>query len=219
MARTSRAAVALDLDGTLIDARLRQVGVAAEALAWASAGRLDETRFWRFKRAGATTQGALLRLGYPEAVADLVAARWAERIEAADWLERDRALPGVAAALRRLRSAECPITVITARREADGAATSLAAAGLAPLVDGLRVVDPGNAAVAKAAVLRELGAPPFIGDSESDADAAARAEVCFVAVASGQRSRGYLARRGVVVAETLAGALRTLEARAPTTRA
>ncbi len=219
MARTRPPAIALDLDGTLIDARPRQVGVAAEALAWASAASLDEARFWRFKRAGASTRGALLQLGYPEAVAERAAARWANRVESPDWLARDRALPGVAAALRRLRAADCEVTVITARRVRDGAVASVRAAGLEPLVHGLRVVDPGDAAAAKSDVLRELGAPPFIGDSESDGDAAARAEVRFVAVASGQRSRGYLARRGLIVADTLAGALRALDAPAATRRA
>ncbi len=73
-----------------------------------------------------------------------------------------------------------------------------------------RVVDPGAAVVAKAAVLERLAPAGFIGDSDSDGEAAARAGIPFVAVATGQRSRSYLAQRGYVAARSLPAAVHTL---------
>jgi phosphoglycolate phosphatase-like HAD superfamily hydrolase len=211
--------LALDLDGTLIDARVRQVGVAVEAVRWAGAGELDETRFWRAKRSGATTRGALHALGYDRDVAERAARRWGERIETEEWLARDRALPGVRGVLARLRAGGQELAVITARRNVAGAGMSLRAAGLHESVEHLHVVDPGSAASAKAAVLRQLGHPPFVGDTESDAEASRLAGSRFIAVATGQRSRGYLSRHGCTVMGTLAGAVRALALARPTSAA
>ncbi len=207
MARTN---IAFDLDGTLINARPRQVGVASEALAWATGEALDERRFWRAKRAGATTLAALRRLGFSAATAEPVARRWAERIESDDWLEIDRALPGVRRVLAELRAAGTEITVLTARRRRQGARRSVEVAALAPLVDDLVVVDPRRAAAAKARSLRERGAGAFIGDTDSDGAAARAAGVPFAAVMTGQRSRAYLAGRGYLVGRSLGAALELL---------
>lgn len=193
--------------------------MAVEALRWAADAELDEPRFWRAKRSGANTRAALLGLGYEREIADRAAARWGERIEDDEWLARDRALAGVPGVLSRLRATGQEFAVITARRNAAGAEVSLRAAGLEPFVERLHVVDPASAAAAKAAVLRELGHPPFVGDSESDAEAARLAGVRFIAVATGQRSRGYLSRHGYAVMGTLAGAVRVLALARPTSAA
>jgi phosphoglycolate phosphatase-like HAD superfamily hydrolase len=203
--------LALDLDGTLIDARVRQVGVAAEALIEVSGsdGRLDERRFWRLKRAGATTAGALEHLGYPPAVSAAVAARWLERIESDAWLERDRSLPGVRGAVAALHDR---VVVLTARRRPPGAARSIAAAGLDSLIDEVVVVDPANVVAEKARALRRLRPVAFIGDTDSDGRAAASAGVPFAAVSTGQRSASYLRAQGFEPARSLRIALGSLSA-------
>ena len=182
-----RPLIALDLDGTLIDARVRQVGVASEALAALAGESLDEV--------GASTREALETLGYPSETAASVARRWGERIESDEWLRRDRALTGAREVLADLRAGH-RIAVLTARREADGARLSLACAGLEELVDEVCVVDPARAADAKASALARYRAAGFIGDTESDGEAARRAGVRFRAVSTGQRSSSYLQARG-----------------------
>jgi phosphoglycolate phosphatase-like HAD superfamily hydrolase len=208
--RSPGARIAFDLDGTLIDARRRQVGVATEALAWATGERLEEARFWRAKRSGASTRQALTELGYHAATAASVAQRWAERIEADDWLDADRALPGVKRTLTALRAAGAVICVATARRRAGGARRSLQAAGLAPLIAELIVVVPAMAVPAKARALRRWGAVAFIGDTETDGLASQSAGVPFAAVTTGQRSPGYLSARGYAPEKSLSAALATL---------
>lgn len=201
---------AFDLDGTLIDARGRQVGVASEALAAVTGERLDAARFWRLKRGGATTLAALIRLGHGSELSGEVARRWAERVEDDDWLDRDRALPGAARVLKRLGSDGYRLVVLTARRRGDGAARSLRASGLAPLVDAIEVVDPRAVVTAKAKALARLAPAGFIGDTDTDGDAAARAGIPFAAVATGQRSPTYLAQRGYAPARSLSAAVHAL---------
>jgi phosphoglycolate phosphatase-like HAD superfamily hydrolase len=196
-----------DLDGTLIDARLRQVGVTIEVLGELELGELDAGRFWRAKRAGATTGGALLALGYEPARAAAIADGWRARVESERWLARDRALPGVARVLRRLRQEGHTIVVLTARTRLHGAAQSLQACGLASLVDEVVVVDPGSAVTAKAEALALRRARSFVGDAETDGAAAAAAAVAFMAVATGQRSAAYLRRRGYEPARSLRSAV------------
>ena len=186
-------ALALDLDGTLIDARIRQAGVAAEVLAAVCGAELDQDAFWAAKRAGATTADALAALGFSSSVAASVARGWAERMESDDWLARDRALPGVVDALGSLDGS---VLVVTARRRASGAEISLGAAGLEGLVDDVVVVEPVRAAEAKAGVLVQRDARAFVGDTTSDGEAARRAGVPFVAVDTGQRTAAVSARGG-----------------------
>jgi phosphoglycolate phosphatase-like HAD superfamily hydrolase len=204
--------LAFDLDGTLIDARRRQVGVAAEALAWATGEALDGARFWRAKRGGATTSGALRALGYPAETADRVARRWAALIEADEWLDRDRPLGGVKRVVEVLCAAGAVITVLTARRRPSGAERSLQVCGLSAAVHELIVVDPGVAAAAKAQALRRCRASAFVGDTDSDGAASRAAGVPFAAVSTGQRSAAYLRARGYFVARSLGAALDGLAA-------
>lgn len=197
--------IALDLDGTLIDARLRQVGVAAQALAELAGESLDEERFWEAKRAGATTVEALEVLGHPADTAAEIGRLWAQRIESVDWLRQDRALAGVRQALAALRGVR--LAVLTARRSSEGARLSLTCAGLDDLVDELFVVDPKAAVAGKASILSGSGAAAFIGDTEADGEAARRADVRFRAVATGQRASAYLLARGYEPLPSLDAAL------------
>ena len=209
---TDAGPLALDLDGTLIDAETRQVGVLWELLETEPGlPALDPAEFWRRKRAGATTRGALAALGVGEAAAERLAGRWLAAVEDPAWLRRDRLLPGVAATLERLRErGERPL-ILTARRHPDRAREQVAALGLLRWCAAVRVVDPAEAEAAKAAELRVLGARGMVGDSESDARAAALAGVPFAAVSSGQRSREYLRARGLAAFDLLAWALASLD--------
>ena len=205
----SEGPLVFDLDGTLIDARQRQVGVAAEVAAELCRFRLDGDRFWRAKRSGATTAAALVTLGQDEASAQMLAREWMNRIESDRWLDQDTVLPGVMTVLRRLRT-RAEILVLTARTRPDGARRSIEVTGLAPLIDDVVVVDPAAAVVGKTSSLRRCRARAFVGDTESDGAASASAEVPFVAVTTGQRSRRYMTDRGYDPARSLSAAMRRL---------
>jgi phosphoglycolate phosphatase-like HAD superfamily hydrolase len=68
--------------------------------------------------------------------------------------------------------------------------------GLQELFEAVLVVDPSNAASAKADELCALTIKLFFGDTESDFRASAIAGVPFVGVASGQRSAAFLEAAG-----------------------
>lgn len=194
--------LALDLDGTLIDAKLRQVELARFHLA-RSGMELDGELFWAKKREGATTRAALEAMGIWCAAE--VAAGWGRDIESREWLARDVWLPGVWSLLERLRERGVRVRVVTARQDELAVREQVAVLGLTALVNEVAVVDPRRAAVEKAVHLE--GVALFVGDSESDAEAAALAGVPFVAVATGVRSRGFLERLGLRVEESLGAAL------------
>lgn len=192
--------MALDLDGTLLDCRARQVAVAADL-----AGSLDEDAFWAAKRAGATTAAALAAQGAPD-----VSAAWIDQIEDERWLALDEPLPGAEAAIAELRRAGFDPVVLTARRHADRAAAQVERLGLAAPV----VVSPAAAKVEKAAALRELGAAGLIGDTESDLEAARAAGVPCELVSTGQRDEAFLRGHGAAaVHDTLGQAVEALVAR------
>jgi phosphoglycolate phosphatase-like HAD superfamily hydrolase len=183
--------VAVDLDGTLVDCRARQVAVAQRACG----APLDGERFWTLKRSGATTAEVLEALGRPPAVARVEAAAWTALIEEPDALILDRPLPAARPALELLRAAGHRIVVLTARRDAAAAAAEVDALGLGVLVDDLEVVSPRAPCDGKTAALAALGAHAAVGDS--DAAAARAAGVRFAAVGSGQRCPAFLVARGV----------------------
>jgi len=196
--------VAIDLDGTMVDCRERQVALAA-----ALVPALDRARFWADKRDGATTRVAFERQGVPAAGG--LAARWAATIEDDHWLVLDEPLPRVAEALRLLRERSFRLVVVTARRRAAAVERQLDRLGLLAAVDALEVVDPHIASARKALLLRAHAAEVLIGDTESDAAAAATAGVRFLAVATGQRSREYLVAHGAqIVHDDLLAAARAL---------
>jgi phosphoglycolate phosphatase-like HAD superfamily hydrolase len=196
--------VAIDLDGTVLDCRERQVALAA-----ALVPSLDCDRFWADKREGATTCAAFERQGVPAAAE--VAARWAAAVEDDEWLARDAPLPGAVEALRLLRARPARLVVITARRRFDAVSRQLTQLGLRSAVDAFEVVDPRAPKAGKTPLLRSHAATVMIGDTESDAAAAAAAGIRFLAVSSGQRSARYLAACGAAeVHDDLTSAARTV---------
>jgi phosphoglycolate phosphatase-like HAD superfamily hydrolase len=96
-----------------------------------------------------------------------------------------------------LRLREIPVTLLTARRDPVALAGQLAALGLAPDFHAVEVVDPREAADAKAAHLRAARPALFVGDSETDFAAAERVGVPFIGVDTGQRSAPFLRAAGV----------------------
>jgi len=182
--------IALDLDGTLIDCRERQCQLAA-ALCRAIRLPLDVSAFWASKREGLTTRDALQDQGIAGSLAETIAQLWALAIEYDHWLRLDREFSGVTQALHQARNAGYDLHLITARRNARALFRQLAWLGWIDLFTSVQVVSPFRAAVEKAKHLRCLRPAVFIGDSETDLEAAESAQVAFSYVLTGQRSVRY----------------------------
>lgn len=184
-------ALALDLDGTLISCAPRHCALMAQVCRGDALPKGFFARFWADKREGGSNLSSLKAQGHPAASAR--AQAWLREIEHWPWLGFDRLLPGVASAL----SARLfPILVLTARREPFFVRQQLDRLGLTGLIDDLIVVHPGNAAEAKADQLARIRPLAFIGDTESDADAAYAVGAPFIALNCGMRSSGFWQRRG-----------------------
>jgi phosphoglycolate phosphatase len=203
--------LALDLDGPILDPEPRQTAVLRWLLTEESAtGAIDPGEVWGLKRQGLSTQAALLELGMAAADAERLASRWTEAVEDPQWLTLDAALPGVIEVLAGLAEQGTRPVIITARRHADRAAGQAETLGLLRWCSELRVVSPDDADSGKTGELRAMRASAFIGDTESDAEAANLAGVGFAAVTTGQRSREFLEDRGLRAFASLADALQEL---------
>lgn len=208
---TSRGPLALDLDGTLVDPKPRQVAVIGSLLVGEpGAESVDVEELWSLKRDGLTTREALVRLGVDAALGAELADRWAHSVEEPRWLRLDRLLPGVADALSRLAATGTRPVVLTARRHEDRVRGQAASLGLLRWCSELMVVSPDFAAEEKAAKLASLRCRAFIGDTESDAKAAELVRVPYAAVTTGQRSGAFLRSRKLPVFDSLDQALRDL---------
>ena len=196
---TTRSVVAFDLDGTLLDARARQIHVLIEAGIALDEPTPDADRFWQLKRNGSTTAQALAQLGLPTARAQRLASWWQEHVEDPEMLRFDQLLPLATAAIEACRVEGLSPRILTARSNAASVLAQLNECGLGRLVDEVHVVSPLDAATAKAAHLKQWGAVAMIGDTESDARAAALATVPFLAVCCGQRSKAFLRARSLEV--------------------
>lgn len=202
--------LAFDLDGTLLDCGPRQLAALDLAL---GAPYEDPVAFWRHKREGRTTREALIARGMPEPDADAVAGRWRTLVESDPMLLIDAVLAGVDRALADARAHAGRLVVVTARTRGDAVTAQCERLGLMALLDEVIAVPPSDPHRHKAAVLRELGAIGFIGDTVSDARAAAGAGVPFAAVTTGQHTRAVLeAGTDAPIADSLAEAVALLAA-------
>jgi|GEM_PF-633903 phosphoglycolate phosphatase-like HAD superfamily hydrolase len=209
--------IGFDLDGTLITCRAKQLSALREALQACGVEYASDDAFWRLKRDGATTIDALVATGIEEARARAVSHAWVERVETWPHMQCDELFAGVVPLLERLKS-RSRLLLLSARREPDLFRRQVSDLGIAQLFDFVEAVQSGNeAAQRKALRLRAHGAACYVGDTESDMDAAEQAGVPMYVVSTGQRSRSYLERAAarrqaaMPIFEELAGAIHEVE--------
>lgn len=183
--------IALDLDGTLVDCRERQSLLAA-ALCRAAGFELNIENFWITKRDGASTALALFSQGADKSLAERLSRLWVDQIEEDAWLRIDRVFAGTRRVLGEVRELGFRLHMVTARTRVQALHRQLCWLSLEALFDHVEVVSPRAAAQHKARYLCSVRPVAYIGDSESDAEAAKLAQIRFVAVSSGQRSAAYL---------------------------
>jgi phosphoglycolate phosphatase-like HAD superfamily hydrolase len=202
----------LDLDGTLLDCRPRQLAVTREVLLRRGLALSAEmlAALWQHKREGLDTSAALRRCGVAAAAAALSLADFRREVEDDRHLLLDAPLPGVDEALAALRERGCALHVLTARARPDAVRAQVRRL-FGDRVGEPHVVPPDAAVAGKTEVLRALAPAAFVGDTETDAAAAAASGTPFHAVASGQRSRAFLAARGLRVYDDLAAVVRSTQ--------
>ncbi len=197
MSPNKRHKFAFDWDGTLVDCRARQVAVLASV--WSRAGKFREMDLelcWQWKREGMNTLQALIKTGVPENKAVEMAAQWKQEVEQPQWLVQDVVFPGALPALTKVVAEGFCVIVVTARMNPDNVQRQVSQSILSGVIDDVLVVDPAFASEQKAVVLKQQNAMTFIGDSESDFQAARLSGVLFAGVGCGQRSLACLKKFG-----------------------
>ncbi|WP_457977385.1 hypothetical protein L0Y47_15655 [Ectopseudomonas composti] len=190
--------IGLDLDGTLISCRERQMTLLG-LLAKACRLVLDVPACWSLKREGLSNRAALVCMGASPDQAERVAGLWEQGIEDFHWLRYDQLLPDVPERLRYWREAGHSLHLISARRNPVSAAMQLRYLGLGDFAS-LDFVDP-FVANSKRQALERVRPDVYIGDTERDFICAREAGILPLLLCSGLRSRAYLeqARVGCVV--------------------
>lgn len=184
--------IGLDLDGTLITCRQRQVSL-MRAIVRAHGFSLCPTTFWRAKSGGKNNKGALIECGFSGDLVEYFCKLWVESIETSAWLTLDSLMPD---AYTLLNNDNFSLHLITARSNPRLLKLQLSSLGIDRYFSSVWVVSPIDSYRKKAAILRELKCEIHIGDSEVDLNAAKLAGCYFMGVEHGQRSRGFLTARG-----------------------
>ena len=189
--------VVLDLDGPLLDGRLRHYACYCEILAAQGFPVLPVDDYWAMKRARRNRRELLAATG--AGVLDAVfLSGWLERIEQPDLLKLDRLQPGVLSVLDEWIARGARLILATMRRDADRLAAQLRESGLAQRFSSVLCCDRARGGVGKAQ--RVLQSFPhldprrciWIGDTEADVSAAREIGCEIWAVASGLRDEAYL---------------------------
>jgi len=190
--------IGLDLDGTLLDSRLRHT-VALRKAAGSLAVPLteeDAQRYLQLKCDGASGLDALRQLRIPQA--ESISKRWVEIIESEDMLALDQLYPDTREALARQQSLQTEFILVTGRQDPAAVRRQISKLGLEGFLREIIVVDPRDRAHPKAEVTRTHELRAVAGDTESDFQWAHDLGVNFHASAFGFRSQSYWNRRGVV---------------------
>ena len=179
---------AFDFDGTFVSCRERHTQLMAEIIGADFFVKADS--FWRYKRKGMNNVDALASVGFGSIASYSYSQQWMEKIEDAEFLSLDKRI--VDDELLGKLSEEGDIVIVTARASAGNVEQQVSKLGLSDLITDLIVVPPSGSARGKEQVLGRLRPSLFVGDTESDFEAALLSDIPFRAVSSGMRSREFL---------------------------
>jgi phosphoglycolate phosphatase-like HAD superfamily hydrolase len=189
-----------DLDGTLLDVRLRHVECYRNLLGALGHKALSGIEYWDMKRAGTPVQEMLATSGAADAIDDFRAG-WLREIELPRWLALDTLFPDTLELLTAFRREGWHIILITGRQDEVRLRLQLDALGLAGCFDGVMAGPWATTAEGKAAAaagVRGKGRAPgvWVGDTAVDCRAARTAGFRFWAVTSGLRDAAFLGACG-----------------------
>lgn len=182
--------IAIDLDGTIVTCRERQMSLLM-ALAKAHSVEIDADRVWYLKRNGLNNQKSLLACNISSLKVNLICKKWESLIETFPWLYFDKLIDGVVDALLDCRSDGNTLHLLSARSNPSYGFLQLKTLGIQILFDSIHFVSP-NIPHAKVLVLKKLSPKYYIGDTERDYDDALMSNTIPILVSTGMRNVDYL---------------------------
>jgi|TARA_B110000259_G_scaffold33038_1_gene36428 phosphoglycolate phosphatase len=127
-----------DLDGTLIDARLRLYRLFQELVPQSN---LTYERYWALKQEKVSNQNLLVtKFAFDSAAIEVFIANWMDRIEAPEFLSLDKNFPGMHQALKKMRK-QAKLHVCTARQAKQPVYYQLERLGLLHYFDSIMVTE------------------------------------------------------------------------------
>ena len=196
----------LDLDGTLLDSRLRHV-IALQHAAKALAVPLSEAQVQTYsllKSNGSSGIEALQQLRI--SAAKEISQRWVEIIESEEMLAADRLYSDTITALKRAQDQGYSFVLVTGRQNPEAARHQIASLGLKDFFREIFVVNLQNRLQSKATVTRGYNLSAIVGDTEVDSKWAFDLGVEFYASSFGFRSKNFWDNRQVISYASLSAA-------------
>jgi phosphoglycolate phosphatase-like HAD superfamily hydrolase len=190
--------VIMDLDGPVLDGRLRHYACYRDILTEHGLTPLAEAPYWEMKRHRLDRRRQLAATG-ADHLYDEFLDTWLARIESGPYLALDRLQPGVMNKLDEWRTAGIRLLLVTMRHNRDSLLRQLDALNLRTRFDAVLSVGPTEPDAGKAAAVRpylDANAPKralWVGDTEVDVRAARRVGTLACAVTCGLRTEEYLA--------------------------
>lgn len=172
-----------DLDGTLIDSRLRLYRLFQQLVPTST---LSHDDYWVLKQAKVTNEIILTKeFGFDALAIEHFKTEWMEHIEAPEYLSLDKNFPGMHEALARLGK-QASLHVCTARQRQQSAVDQLDTLGLLPYFDSVMVTEQRHSKEDLLAVIPDLSSEDWIlGDTGKDVQVGQALGIKTCAVLSG----------------------------------
>lgn len=191
--------IILDLDGPVLDGRLRHHRCYADILAVHGFEALDANTYWAMKRRRTSHLKQLAATG-AEVLYDLFLAEWLERIERPEYLALDQVQDGARERLEAWARDGLPVVLATLRKDQAALRQQLDDLGLASLFTEVVICSHAEGGEGKANSVRRQrpGLDPaaciWLGDTEADAEAARAFGCPSWLLSCGLREEAFLAK-------------------------
>lgn len=188
-----------DLDGTILDNRLRIYKIYYETLLANAFQPLELEVFWKMKRERTGDLRILTESGAASCSSDY-SDRAHEKIEHPDYLLLDTVIPGVREKLVSWQNDGLRVIIVTNRRNKESLLEQFAKLELQNYFNSIVLCDPSAGPGGKARAVRTQisNITPedcvWIGDTEADIEGAREFKCPIIAVTSGIRSEAFLAK-------------------------
>ena len=188
--------IAFDLDGTLLDSRDRHKIVLDDVLKEFNI-ELDTDELLKYKAEGHNNVEWLLSKGMDKDIAAAIQTRWIELIEQPEYLAKDNLYDGIIGLLDEW-SRTNELFLITGRNNESNARQQIDRLGISQFFSNVEIVkSDSNTSTSKAAFLISNGINLIVGDSETDYNAACKANCSFYMLNYGFRSECFWKKKGV----------------------
>jgi len=190
--------IVLDLDGPLLDGRLRHYSCYSEILKEQGFIPLDIDSYWAGKRSRVDRR-TLLKKSEAVEFYDEFLREWIQRIELPAMLALDQLQPGVLSILSEWKDSEIELVIATMRNHVSNAVDQLTSLGIMPLVSEVLVTGSDDGFSGKVEAVRRVLSGKlrrtalWVGDTEVDIRAARSLEIPVCALTCGLRTQALLA--------------------------